>query len=168
MNNIVLIGMPASGKSTVGVLLAKALLYDFLDTDLILQLRCGMSLCRYIEKHGTDAFIHFEEETISALQVAPSSAGPVIETGGSVVYGERAMQHLAKCAKIVYLRAPIEELRARIGNIRSRGVVLTHGSTLADLFSERQPLYERYAQITVDTAKKSPEQIVSELLADIR
>lgn len=165
MNNIVLIGMPASGKSTVGVLLAKALLYDFQDTDLLLQLRCGMSLCQYIERYGTDAFIRFEEESIAALDLDALQKRTVIATGGSVIYGKRAMRRLAQCGTIVYLRAPLAELRQRIGNIRSRGVVLTHGSTLDDLFAERLPLYEHYAQLTVDTAEKSPEQIVSLLLS---
>lgn len=160
MNNIVLIGMPAVGKSTIGVLLAKALCCDFCDTDLIIQNKCGMSLCDYIEKNGAAEFLKFEDKTLSALNLKNT----VIATGGSAVYGKSTMSHLKESGTTVYLKAPVDILKSRIGNITTRGVVLVHGNTIEEIFDERLPLYEKYADITIDVYKLTPEECVQKIV----
>ena len=146
MENIVLIGMPGVGKSTVGVILAKELGYRFLDTDLLIQEREGIRLKEILERDGVDGFLSIEEEICATLQAERS----VIATGGSVVYGEKAMAHFQEIGTIVYLRLPYAQLEKRLGDLRNRGVVLRDGQTLQELYSERTPLYERYADITVE------------------
>lgn len=160
MKNFVLIGMPAVGKSTLGVLLAKALCCDFCDTDLLIQKSCGTSLCEFIESHGTAEFIKFEEKTLCSL----NAENTVIATGGSAVYGKDAMAHLKANGTIIYLRAPAEELKKRIGDIKTRGVVLLHGSTVEDILEERLPLYEKYADITIDCDRSSPEENLEKII----
>lgn len=146
MKNIVLIGMPSCGKSTVGVLLAKRLGYQFIDTDLLLQQQTGKLLHQTIAERGLDAFLTMENELCATLQVTDA----VIATGGSVVYGKEAMQHLAENGYIVYLKISYETLTARLGDYVNRGVVLREGMTLHDLYLERTALYEQYANVTVD------------------
>lgn len=146
MGNIILIGMPASGKSTVGVLLAKAVGYGFIDSDLVIQSREGRLLSRIIEDEGLEGFLLIEEK-INAELCADRC---VIATGGSVVYGEKAMENFKKTGKIVYLKLSYEELARRLSDLKGRGVAIREGFTLKELYDERIPLYERYADVTVD------------------
>jgi shikimate kinase len=161
--NIVLIGMPAAGKSTIGVLLAKSLLLSFTDTDLLIQEKYKKSLCDIISEKGTESFLSIEEEAILNTKFENC----VIATGGSVVYGEKAMKKLKENGKIVFLNLSLQEIRKRIGDIKSRGVVLTNATTVEELFTERKPLYLKYADFTIDcdglTAEECVEKIVTKL-----
>ena len=163
MNNVVLIGMPGAGKSTVGVLLAKSLLKDFVDTDLIIQHEQGTALCNIMEKTGVKGFIDLENKIIASCNFENS----VVATGGSAVYGEEAMGNLKKNGVIVYLRVSCDELERRIHNIQTRGIAMEKGTTIKDLFEERRPLYEKYADITVDCDKFTAEQCVSEIVSKV-
>ena len=153
-DNIVLIGMPGVGKSTVGVVLAKALGYQFVDADLLIQEAEGKLLSELIEEHGTDGFIEIENRVNSQIQTHRS----VIATGGSVIYGKEAMEHLKSIGTVVYLKQNLRVLQRRLRNLKGRGVVLKEGQTLVDLYKERTVLYEKYAEITVDQYKQSIEQ----------
>ena len=146
MPNIVLIGMPTCGKSTVGVLLAKHLGFRFVDTDLLLQEKHGKLLHQLIEEHGIQGFIALENDLCRTLQADSS----VIATGGSAVYGKEGMQHLKEIGTVVYLKISFEMLKERLGDYKTRGVILPDGYTLKDLFEERSALYESYADVTVD------------------
>ena len=164
MKNIVLIGMPASGKSTAGVLLAKSIGYGFIDTDLLLQKREGMLLRDLLKERGTEGFIDAEEKTNAEI-VADRC---VIATGGSVVYGEKAMLSLKSSGTIVYLKINSETLNNRLkgADIFERGVVMRNrGETLDELLAERAPLYEKYADITVDCNGLDPEGTVNAVAA---
>lgn len=156
--------MPAAGKSVIGVLLAKKLGYDFVDSDLLIQKREGKLLREIIRDEGLDRFKEIEEEVNAGLQLEHS----VIAPGGSVIYGEKAMKHLCDISLVVYLKVSVEELAARLGDLELRGVVLEDGMTLNDLYQERIPYYERYAGVQIDEAGKSPEEIVSEIAALVR
>lgn len=162
-SNIILIGMPGAGKSTVGVLLAKTTLKSFVDTDLIIQSQYGSALSNIIEKEGTDSFLKIENDIICSHSYINS----VVATGGSAVYGKEAMAHLKKDGVIVYLNLPLSEIEKRTGNIKTRGVAMKNGSTLAELFAERTPLYNKYADITVSceglTAEETVEKIIDAL-----
>lgn len=160
MKNIVLIGMPGSGKSTVGVLLAKVLGYGFIDSDLLIQEREGRLLSQIIQQEGIDAFIRIEEEVNAGIETGRS----VIATGGSVVYGPKAMEHLKKIGTVVYLSLPLAQLKARLGNLKCRGVVLKEGQTLQELYAQRGPLYERYADLIVDETGLDVEQTLERLV----
>ncbi len=163
MKNIVLIGMPGAGKSTIGVLLAKTLLSDFVDTDLIIQKKYSCSLCDIIEKEGRHAFIEIENSTIAECDFHSS----VIATGGSAVYGEKAMNRLRENSVIVYLDLPLNELKKRLSNIRTRGVAMKKGTTLEELYSERCPLYEKYADITVKCENMTAEECVDKIVESL-
>ena len=158
-SNIILIGMPAAGKSTIGVLLAKTLLKSFVDTDLIIQSKYGCGLCDIIEKEGTDTFLKIENDIICSQEYLSS----VVATGGSAVYGKEAMAHLGKDGIIVYLDLSLGEIEKRIGNITTRGVAMKNGTTLSELYEERLPLYNKYADITVACDGKTAEEIVTEI-----
>lgn len=145
MDNIVLIGMPASGKSTVGVILAKLLGYDFIDTDLLIQRREGRLLSEIIRDEGLDGFLAIENDVCRALQASKA----VIATGGSAVYGEAAMRHLREIGWIVWLDADFETIRGRLSDIQGRGVALRDGQTLEALYDERTALYRRWADAVV-------------------
>ncbi|MBQ3063782.1 MAG: shikimate kinase [Clostridia bacterium] len=145
-NNIILIGMPAAGKSTVGVLLAKSLGYRFLDTDILIQEKTGRLLHEIIAADGLDRFLEIESDVLSALDTQKT----VIATGGSAVYGKAAMAHLKKLGHVIYLKISFASLTERLGDYVNRGVVLRPGMTLSDLYLEREALYERYADATVD------------------
>lgn len=161
-SNITLIGMPASGKSTIGVLLAKRLGYSFVDVDIVIQEETGKLLKEIIEEQGTEGFLKVEEEINSQLDVARS----VIAPGGSVIYGPAAMEHLKKISTVVYLKLDYSELEQRLGDLKDRGVALKNGMTLMDLYQERVPLYEKYADITVDEGHRGPRgPVVDELRA---
>ena len=161
--NVILIGMPGSGKSTVGVVLAKLLGLHFCDTDLVLQQHCGKKLQEIIRTEGDAAFFRHEEEVLAALD----AQNTVIATGGSAVYSDRAMRHLKEGGKCVYLEVAADEIERRLANFSDRGVVIADGMTLADLYAARKPLYEKYADITVsaeggtvwDTARRIAEAL---------
>lgn len=159
-NNIILIGMPGSGKSTCGVLIAKALLKNFFDTDLLIQNKENRLLQEIIDENGTEYFERAEEDAVLSLNIE----GTVIATGGSVIYSEKAMNHLKKLGKVIYLYLDYHTLEKRISDIKTRGVVLRHGSTLKDMYDERQPLYESYADATIKcdgcTVEETVERIV--------
>lgn len=147
-DNIILIGMPGSGKSTVGVVLAKVLGYQFVDADLVIQQKEGKLLHELISEHGNDGFLKLENEI--NCQISPKHS--VIAPGGSVIYGPEAMEHYREIGTVVYLKLSYEALEKRLGNLKGRGVVLKDGQTLRDLYDERIPYYERYAHLTVDEA----------------
>ncbi len=146
MKNIVLIGMPGAGKSTIGVILAKELKYHFIDSDLIIQEKEGRLLREIIASEGLERFIEIENQANLMIEAAES----VIATGGSVIYGKEAMEHFREKDIIVYLKLSYESISERIGDPEKRGVVLKENQSLKDLYDERCPLYEKYAHITVD------------------
>lgn len=160
MDNIILIGMPGSGKSTVGVLLAKALGFDFIDTDLTLQQREGALLQNILNERGTEVFLDLEQAAICSVQCKNS----VISPGGSCVCRELSMAHLKGLGRIVYLRLPLEELEARLNNISTRGIAMEPGQTLKDLYDYRAPLYERWADVSVDCTGQHLEETVAAVL----
>ena len=157
--NITMIGMPSSGKSTVGVLLAKRLGFSFVDVGIVIQEKEGRLLKEIIADEGMDGFLKVEETINAGLDVKMS----VIAPGGSVIYGEKAMKHLKEISEVVYLKMSYEEMEKRIGNVVDRGVALKPGFTLRDLYNERVPYYERYADIVIDEEGKTPGQTVDEL-----
>ena len=157
--NIVLIGMPGSGKSTVGVLLAKAMSRYFLDTDVFIQAILDKPLQEIIDNQGLEAFCKIEEEYVACIDIKNA----VIATGGSVVYSEKAMANLGADAIIIHLDLPYEDIEHRVRNLYTRGVVMEKSQTLKDLYDRRQGLYEKYAQLTINCAKKSHHQIVNEI-----
>lgn len=162
--NIVLIGMPGVGKSTIGVVLAKVLGYEFIDADLLIQKAEGKLLREIIEEKGTDGFIEVENRVNSQIRTIHS----VIATGGSVVYGKEAMEHLGSIGTIVYLKQNLKPLERRLRNIKGRGVVLKPGQTLAGLYKERVVLYEKYADIIVDEYKLNVEQTLDAVLQALK
>lgn len=162
MANIVLIGMPGCGKSTVGVLLAKALGMRFLDTDVVFQAQQGRKLQEMINEIGIDAFLNMEEACVCGIECDHT----VIATGGSVVYGKKAMRHLHNNGLIVYIRLPYQEIEKRLSNLATRGVTLREGQTLRDLYDERILLYEAEADVVFDASHEEIEQTTREL-ADV-
>ena len=159
MKNIVLIGMPGVGKSTAGVVLAKVLGYEFIDAVLIIQQQEGKLLREIIAEVGTDGFIEVENRVNSQIEVEKS----VIATGGSVVYGKEAMQHLREIGTVVYLKVSYDILEKRLHDIKGRGVVLKDGQDLRGLYEERVPLYEKYADITVCEDNLNVEQTIEKI-----
>ena len=143
--SIILIGMPSCGKSTLGVLLAKKLGMEFIDSDLLIQKKHQKLLHELIKEHGNDGFLEIESEVNCSI----TEQNAVIATGGSAVYSERAMRHFATIGKIVYIHISYEEMEARLGDFAHRGVVMPEGYTLRDLYNERAALYEKYAHVTV-------------------
>ena len=150
MKSIILIGMPAVGKSTVGVVVAKRLGYEFIDTDLLIQKQENRLLKEIIEDEGIDGFLKIENQVNCDVQAERA----VISPGGSVVYCQEAMEHYKKIGVIVYLRASFETINNRIRNAKNRGVVLKEGQTLERLYEERVKLFEKYADITIDEEGK--------------
>jgi len=147
MKNIILIGMPGCGKSTIGVVLAKHMGYHFIDADLLIQEREGRLLSEIIDQDGLEAFNRIEEEVNASIEANKA----VIATGGSVIYGKRAMEHLRSIGTVVYIRLPYAEIESRLGDLTERGVSVQDNQSLRDLYEERTPLYEKYAHVTVDT-----------------
>ena len=160
MNNIILIGMPASGKSTVGVVVAKRLGYEFVDTDLLIQKQEKRLLKEIIAEEGNEGFLKIENQVNRDLEVDHA----VISPGGSVVYCEEAMEHFKEIGTVVYLKAPFEEINQRISNAKNRGVVLKEGQTLKDLYDERVKLFEKYADLTVEEDGSSLEETIDKVL----
>ena len=163
-DNIVLIGMPASGKSTVGVVLAKMLGYDFIDTDLLIQRQEGCRLDEIIARDGLDGFLEIENAVCAAVKASRT----VIATGGSVVYGEEAMRHLGSFGQVVYLEVDLGSLRGRLQDIHQRGVVLRRDQSLEDLYRERIVLYERYADLVVREEGLTLEETAEAVLDGVR
>ena len=145
-DNVILIGMPGSGKSTVGVILAKTLGFDFIDTDLIISKNEGMKLQKIIDKKGLQSFLDSEEVAVCGLKCEKT----VIATGGSVICRQRSMEYLKELGTIVYLNVPYSEIERRIKNIKTRGIAFEEGETLCDIFRKRTPLYQKYADVTID------------------
>lgn len=160
-DNITLIGMPAAGKSTVGVLLAKRLGYSFIDVDIVIQEKEKKLLKEIIESEGIDGFMEVENRVNAELNAEHA----VIAPGGSVIYGKEAMEHLKAIGTVVYLKISYEELTNRLGDIVDRGVVLKEGMSLKDLYDERVRYFEKYADITIDEEYKSLGTVVDELRA---
>ncbi|NMB96383.1 MAG: shikimate kinase [Clostridiaceae bacterium] len=157
--NIVLIGMPGAGKSTIGVLLAKTLGMSFIDTDLIIQEREGRLLQDIISLYGISRFLDIEENAILSLNCKAT----VVATGGSVVYSVKAMRYLRHNATVIYLKVEYDEIERRITNISTRGIAMNKGQNLIDIYNERIPLYERYADIVIDCSGKDVEDIIQEI-----
>lgn len=159
MKNIILIGMPGAGKSTIGVVLAKKMGYSFIDSDLLIQEREKMLLYEIIEQKGLETFKQIENEVNAAIQAEHS----IIATGGSVVYGTEAMAHFQSIGLILYLKLDYQEIESRVGDLEQRGVAIPPGCTLKELYEERTPLYEKYAHFTIDCNHKSIREIVAEI-----
>ena len=157
-SNITLVGMPASGKSTIGVLLAKRLGYSFVDVDIVIQEKTGQLLKEIIAERGTEGFLKVEEDVNAGLELEHS----VIAPGGSVIYGPKAMEHLHEISTVVYLKLSYEDVKQRLGDLKDRGVALKDGMTLLDLYKERVPLYEN-ADVTIDETGKTLGACVDEL-----
>lgn len=162
-NNIVLIGMPGVGKSTLGVILAKILGYRFLDADLVIQEREGKLLREIIEERGVLGFMEVENEVNASLDCEKT----IIATGGSVIYGKEAMNHLKEIGKIIYLKANYDDINKRLSNLKGRGVVLKYGQDLKMLYDERTPLYEHYADFIVDETGCDIEQTITKILTNL-
>lgn len=162
-DNLVLIGMPGVGKSTVGVILAKVLGYEFLDSDLLIQKEENALLREIIEKEGVDGFLEIENR----VNVSIETMKAVIATGGSVVYCQEAMEHLKEIGTVIYLKLDYSILQRRLGNLKGRGVVLREGQTLKGLYNERTPLYEKYADIVIDEKKLNVEQTLQKILEEL-
>ena len=158
-NNIILIGMPTSGKSTIGVILAKILGYRFIDADIVIQEKEGRKLSRIIAEDGVDGFIDIENRINSEINADKT----VIATGGSVVYGKEAMEHYKEIGTVVYLKVSFETLKKRLHHAKQRGVVMKAGQTLKSLYEERKALYEQYADITVDEGRDSLEKVIEKV-----
>ncbi len=159
-DNIVLIGMPGAGKSTLGVILAKALAYRFIDTDLLIQEKSGCRLQEIIEKQGNDCFLKLENKTVSEI----STGRTVIATGGSVVYGIDAMKHLHDIGTVIYLKVSYEEIARRIADFRARGIAMGKHHSLRELYDERIPLYEENADLTVCAENAGAEENVMKII----
>jgi len=158
--SIILIGMPGSGKSTVGVLLAKALCMQFLDTDIVIQRRANMKLQQIINDYGIEAFEKKEEAALLSLQ----QRGQVIATGGSAVFYPAAMTHLKTLGTVIYIKISVEKLKKRIWNPKTRGIVFKPGQDFEGLYEERRPLYEKYADISVESDESSADDMIERVL----
>jgi shikimate kinase len=162
--NIILIGMPGAGKSTVGVLLAKQMAFDFIDTDLLIQRSAGRRLAQIIQQHGLESFCDLEAEHILRLRYQHT----VVATGGSVIYRPQAMVHLRSLGRRVYLHISASRLKRRLKNLQARGVVFRPGQSMDELYAERLPLYQKYADTTIQTDRLSPQATVAAILAALR
>ena len=160
--NIVLIGMPGVGKSTVGVILAKVLGYQFIDADLVIRKRENRLLHEIISEEGLDGFLKAEEN--ANVYIAQNEEKSIVATGGSVVYCEKAMQELKKTGRVIYLELEYDQLKKRLGNLKGRGVVLKDGQDLRGLYEERIPLYEKYADLTVNEKNLDVEQTLQKIV----
>ena len=159
--NIILIGMPGAGKSTIGVVLAKRLGYRFVDSDLLIQESENRLLHEILEQDGINAI---ENRVNASIEMDRA----VIATGGSAVYGAEAMDHLKSIGTVLYLRIPYEVLKERLGDLHERGVSMKEGQTLKDLYEERRPLYEKYADVVIDCEGRTIREIVHEIADELR
>ncbi len=158
--NLTLIGMPGAGKSTVGVVLAKMISYEFIDTDILIQLKKGLSLQEIVDADGYIALRQIEEETVYSLDVDNS----VISTGGSVVYSRKAMEHLKRISKVIFLKTTYATLLKRINDFNTRGLAKAKNQTFEDLFKERMPFYEQYADLSIDCDNLSQEDAAKTII----
>ena len=156
MQNLILIGMPGCGKSTVGVVLAKALGMDFIDSDLVIQKVTGKRLSQIIDESGDAGFREVENRVNAQLQAENS----IIATGGSVIYGEEAMHHLKSIGTVIYLKLSYASIEERLGDLHARGVTIQPGWTLRDLYNERCPMYEKWADVIVDCERMRLREVV--------
>ena len=163
-DNIILVGMPTSGKSTVGVIVAKILGYNFVDADIVIQKKDGRRLSEIIEQEGVEGFIDIENKINSGIEVEKT----VIATGGSVIYEAEAMEHYKNIGRVVYLKVGMEVLTKRLKNVKQRGVVMRPGQSLISLYNERSVLYEKYADITIDEKDNTMEEVVADLIAALK
>ena len=162
-DNIVLIGMPGAGKSTIGVVLAKKIGYEFLDSDLLIQKQTGKRLQELIREKGIDGFNALEDKTNTSINVRQH----VIATGGSAVYGEGAMRHFGEIGLIIYLKLSFGAVQRRLGDLRYRGVSMRVDQTLSDLYEERTPLYEKYADVTIDCEHLELWEVVDRIYKEL-
>jgi shikimate kinase len=160
MNNIVLIGMPGAGKSTTGIILAKAIGYEFVDTDILIQNQEKKLLQEIINQDGIDKFLEIEEKII----LTNNFNNCVIATGGSVVLSEKAMRHLGALGKIIYLELSLETITKRIANIKTRGIAMGNNQTLQDVYNARTPYYKKYADFILDCENKTLEDIINSII----
>ena len=163
MKNIILIGMPACGKSVTGVILAKSLKMNFIEADLLIQERAGKSLQDIINADGIETFKSIEEEVLNAINVKNT----VIATGGSAVYYDSAMRHLKENGVVVYIEASLATIKKRLKNIRTRGVAMEKGQTIDGLYEMRVPLYEKYADCTVRSHRYRAENTVEDIISGL-
>lgn len=159
MKNVILIGMPGAGKSTVGVVLAKRLGYTFLDSDLVIQQKYGKLLHELIREHGVEGFWKIENDVNAGLTCDKT----VIATGGSAIYGAEAMEHLRSIGTVVYLRLTLSQIEERLGDLTERGVTLREGQDLKALYEERTPLYEKYAHVIIDCDGQKVRELVTRI-----
>ncbi|MBQ9960476.1 MAG: shikimate kinase [Firmicutes bacterium] len=160
MKNIILVGMPSCGKSTVGVILAKTMNKGFVDTDILIQQREGKTLQEIIDTQGNDYFHHVEEQVLLDFD----KVDYVVATGGSSIYFDKAIEKFKEKGVVVYLRVSLETVLERLNNITTRGVTLAKGQTLGDLYNQRIPLYEKHADVVIDGDGKTVEEVVSEII----
>lgn len=163
MGNIILVGMPACGKSIIGVVLAKTLKKQFIDTDLLIQERENKGLQEIIDTLGNDYFKKIEETILCEIDVENT----VISTGGSAIYYPKALNHLKEKGTVIYMKVSLKTIKARLNNIKSRGVTLAPGETIAELYRDRIPLYEQRADIIIDTEGLSVEETVEKIIKEI-
>lgn len=164
MRNLILTGMPACGKSTLGVVLAKTLGMKFVDTDLLIQEVENCKLQEIIDERGMQEFLRIEEKVLSEIEAENS----IISTGGSAVYSDKAMKHLGSIGDVVYIKLSLDEIERRLNNIKTRGIAMKPGETLADLYNMRVPLYEKYADITIETEGMGIEESIEILIEKLK
>lgn len=164
MRNLILTGMPACGKSTLGVVLAKTLGMKFVDTDLLIQEVENCKLQEIIDERGMQEFLRIEEKVLSEIEAENS----IISTGGSAVYSDKAMKHLGSIGDVVYIKLSLDEIERRLNNIKTRGIAMKPGETLADLYNMRVPLYEKYADITIETEGMGIEESIEVLIDKLK
>jgi shikimate kinase len=163
-SNIVLIGMPGSGKSAIGVILAKMASMDFIDTDSLIQMSAGRSLQDIVDREGHMALRGIEEQVLISLD----RRHHVIATGGSAVYSQAGMEHLKAIGAVVFLRVDLATLQSRIHDYETRGLAKAPEQTLEDLFNERAALYTRYADVTIDEVGLEEGEVCTAILAALR
>ena len=164
MRNLILTGMPACGKSTLGVVIAKTLGMKFVDTDLLIQEVQNCKLQEIIDERGMQEFLRIEEKVLSEIEAENS----IISTGGSAVYSDKAMKHLGSIGDVVYIKLSLDEIERRLNNIKTRGIAMKPGETLADLYNMRVPLYEKYADITIETEGMGIEESIEVLIEKLK